>query len=255
MRHAWLRFAFDSGALVLCVAGCATSRLEPQPAAAVHEAGGGVATGQVYRQSLYRVQYSGPEESGRLRVAIKQESETELTIASADTLGRALWTLELRNGATLVLDHRQKEFCRSTEDVRLAEVTLSMFPVESIPRILRGRLPIDLADDEAVGDSVEDFESGRRWSIRRQDDGAIAAWTMWVGEQPMLWWTRQDKGGILSHRDGSQFRWRLVIEEEIEASLARLAPPPGFREIPCHDFHVSELREDQPPSGGDRPPQ
>jgi hypothetical protein len=174
-------------------------------------------------------------------------------LATADSLGRPLWSLQFEDTSTLFLDHRQQVYCLSESDIRLGEVTLEMFPLSSVPRLLLGLLPVELSGGAQRGESTEYQDAqGRRWSVRTAgEDDDIAAWTLWVAESPTLWWTRQGKGGILSHRDGSQFRWRQVVEEAMESNLSRLTPPESFRQISCHAYDLPEFRQDQPASPGD----
>jgi len=204
------------------------------------------------RQHLFRVRYSGSEGSGSLRLVLKMQNESRFQMTASDTLGRPLWSAEVDAGQTVFLDHRQKVYCVSQEELRLREVTLEMFSLTAISRLLLGRLPIDLDSGLVPGESTEyRDEQDRRWSMRTEVDG-IAAWTLWVEDVPTLWWTRQGKGGILSHRDGSQFRWRQVVEEPTGSELTALEPPASYRQVSCHEYDLPEFRQDQsaPPGGG-----
>ena len=155
---------------------------------------------------------------------------------------------------TTFVDHHQKVYCVSEEEIRLGEVTLEMFSMTAIPRLLLGRLPVDLEDDLLpLGSTESRDEQGRRWSIRTEEDG-MAAWTLWVEDVPTLWWTRQPKGGILSHRDGSQFRWRQVVEEPMGGEWISLEPPESYPQVSCHEYDLSEFRQDQPAPAGDGTP-
>ena len=45
---------------------------------------------------------------------------------------------------------------------------------------------------------------------------------------------RQSRGGVLSHRDGSQFRWRQTAREKLlRSSYQRLVAPEGYRLGAC----------------------
>lgn len=202
-------------------------------------------------QSLYRVQYSGPDGSGGLRLVLRQASSGRFQLATADTLGRKLLSLEHDGDQTLFVDHRERVFCEGGPDLRLQETTLRVLPLSAIPRVLSGELPIDLQDGVVRGSSMEYQDSdGRRWSVR-SEEATVVAWTMWSEETPTLWWTRQNKGGILSHHDGSQFRWRQVVLEETGVSLEALRAPDGFSRVQCDDYDFPEFRQDQPPPAGD----
>ena len=205
------------------------------------------------KQHLFRVRYAGPQGSGSLRLVLRLQSGGFFQLATADGLGRPLWSLQFEDSSTLFLDHRQQVYCVGENDMRLGEVTLAMFPLSSIPRLLLGLLPVELSGGAQRGESTEYQDAqGRRWSVRTAgEDDDVAAWTLWVAESPTLWWTRQGKGGILSHRDGSQFRWRQVVEEAMESNLSRLTPPESFRQISCHAYDLPEFRQDQSASPGD----
>lgn len=232
--------------------GCGTSALRhrAQPDAAGADASARAEA--AVTQRLFRIQYSGSDGSGGLRLVLRWLGDSHFQLATADTLGRSLWALEVRRDVTLFIDHREEVFCRGDESLRLREPTLAMFPLTALPRILRGDLPVEWAEPYTDEGSTEFVEGGYRWSIRR-DDAGLAAWTLWMDDSPTLWWTRQDKGGILSHRDGSQFRWRVIVSETAGHDLPPLEAPQGFREISCHAYDLPKLREDQSSSRGDRP--
>jgi len=241
--------------MVVCWGGCAGSSLRQGPTIAGPSAElGESAEPRAAQQHLFRVGYSGPRGSGSLRLVLRLQSADFFQLATADSLGRPLWTLQLADASTIFLDHREQIYCVSEADIRLGEVTLEMFPLTSVPRLLLGRLPIELGEGTRRGESTEyRDDQDRRWSVRTAaDEDEIAAWTLWVADAPTLWWTRQGKGGILSHRDGSQFRWRQVVEEPMESNLSRLTPPESFRQISCHADDLPEFRQDQssPPGGG-----
>ena len=202
------------------------------------------------RQYLFNIRYSGPQGDGSLRLILRLPGPRLFQLLAADTLGRARWSLELREGRTLLLDHRQKTFCESAGDLSLAEQGLALLPVESLPKLLLGELPVDSVDYDAATDVSEVRESeARRWSLRREDQ-VLKAWTLWVEDEPTLWWTRQGKGGILSHRDGSQFRWRRVVEEPLASLMPDLERPADYDRVHCDAYDVPELHQDQPAPPG-----
>ena len=112
-----------------------------------------------------------------------------------------------------------------------AGVILSLLLVEIFLRItgfgqITPTLQFDLTDPD-----------GRRWT-GSLEAGKPSSWTLWEGEQPTLWWTRQDKGGILSHRQGVQFRWRTVVREPLESGFERLAVPENYAKAACYESDV-----------------
>lgn len=237
---------------LVTLGGCSGAQLRRQPHTGTTASVADPAEDSDATQYLFRVHYAGPQGSGSLRLVLRMQTDDFFQLATADTLGRPLWSLEVDAPRSVFLDHRRQVYCASEDEIRLAEVTLEMFPVTSIPRLLLGSLPVDLDDGRPQGESTEYRDTqGRRWSVRTEGAG-ITAWTMWVADVPTLWWTRQGKGGILSHRDGSQFRWRQVVEEPTGSKLISLKPPEGFRQVPCHEYDLPEFRQDQfaPPGDG-----
>lgn len=197
------------------------------------------------RQYLFNVRYSGPEGDGTLRLVLRLHTAEDFQLLAADTLGRSRWSLEMQDERSLLLDHRQKTFCRGGEELNLGEASLTVLPITMLPRVLLGEMPVSQRESDLEEGSVEftDLEE-RRWSVRREE-GELVAWTVWVREAPTLWWTRQNKGGILSHRDGSQFRWRRAVEEELEARLQIWPPPDDYVQVNCNEYDLPELRQDQ----------
>jgi len=232
---------------MLLLAGCSA---HPQPTATIEReasdistpTGSGAGPGL---QSLYRVRYSGPQGSGGLRLILRQESTDRFQLSAADPLGRALWALDFTSGEILWIDHRGKTFCEG-KGFALVEPALQSLPLPALPRVLRGLPPWELEVDIPVGESVEFTDKqGRQWRFRRDEQG-LAAWTLWIEGAPTLWWTREGTGGILSHRDGSQFRWRRIVEEAMEVPFEALQTPTDYQRIRCDAAAIPELREGQP---------
>ena len=204
------------------------------------------------KQYLFHVRYSGPQGDGTLRLVLRLRAPQDFQLLAADTLGRSRWSLEIREGRNLLLDHRQKTYCLGGDELHLGEASLTVLPITTLPRLLLGELPVAANRSELEDGSMEFSDAeNRRWSVR-QEAGELAAWTVWIHETPTLWWTRHNKGGILSHRDGSQFRWRRVVEEPLEAPLQGLDRPEDYVQINCDEYDVPELRQDQsaPPGAG-----
>ncbi|MEE8277191.1 MAG: hypothetical protein V3R89_00505 [Thermoanaerobaculia bacterium] len=242
-----------AGALVGSVAACSISSLPaPLPrgkAVDVPPASFELSSSELHTQRLFRVRYDGPEGGGSMRMVLRLEVVGSFQITASDALGRALWSLEARDQGFLLLQHRQRTYCRSGGGLILPEVALSPLPVETLPSVLLGYLPMPPAHDDGELPGEIDFldGGGRRWTARAEF-GELAAWTLWSEGRPMLWWTRQERGGILSHRQGVQFRWRQVVREPLSGGLERLRVPDGYRQESCDEPHVSQLREGQSPS-------
>lgn len=206
-------------------------------------------------QSLFRVEVETPEAAGRMRWVLRDDPEGPggaFHLAASDVLGRPLWNLAASGERLALVDHRNRAFCGSTEPMTLPEPALAGLPPSVLPRVLRGQLPFEPGG--ALGDGEIDFRDGRqrRWSAALKG-GEPVSWTLWEGGEPLLWWLRQDRGGVLSHRGGSQFRWRLSVAEPRLGEFV-LEAPPDYHHADCAFWDLPQLREDQPPSAGDRPP-
>lgn len=194
---------------------------------------------------LYRVRYDGPEGDGSMRLSLRSEGPGRFRLAATDLLGRALWTLDrASDGRVLLIDHRSEQACVADERFRLASLGLAELPFEAVPAVLEGRLPVEAPAVE--GDSFNDAE-GRRWTVRWNAETTPESWTLWGGGKPLIWWGRTASGGILSHRDGVQVRWRRTADEPLSEPL----PPPEIpAETPlgrCDQTDVPRLGEE--PSG------
>ncbi len=183
-------------------------------------------------QTLYRVQYQGEAGGGSLRLVLRRQTDERFQIQTSDTLGRALWSLDFASGSALLVDHRERVVCTAGSELRVPEVALAPLPLSALPRVLAGRAP--LLPPAPVADPLDWIDAaGRRWSLRRDGD-EIVSWMMWRSGEPQLWWQRQPRGGILSHREGSQFRWRTVVSEPLAAGVYRpLQAPPEYRRELC----------------------
>jgi len=181
-------------------------------------------------QSLFRLQYQGPEGSGSLRLVLQLVGSERYRIETKDRFGRSLWRLDVASERATLLDDRARIFCTSSEGVRIPEVALDSLPLEALPAILLARLPGDL---EPLGGGEFRDRAQRRWTA--SGSGAeVLAWTFWDAGEPKLWWTRENGGGgVLSHRAGSQLRWKRVAGEPLSAPVAPLVMQSGYREIAC----------------------
>lgn len=229
------------------------------PADVSHAEGSGRLAASYTTQSLFRVDVQGEEQSGRMRLVLRDDPEHRAAgfhLAASDPFGRPLWTLAAVGSQIGVIDHRERAFCRASGGVTLPEVGLAGLPPEVLPRLLRGLLPIEPpgSSDPATGGDEIDFRdaAGRRWSATFEA-GEPATWTLWQEGRPLLWWRRQPGGGVLSHREGTQFRWRRSVVERQTGEFV-LQVPEDYHHADCATWDLSELRQDQPAPAGDRPP-
>lgn len=202
------------------------------------------------RQHLFRVSYSGSGRDGSGKLTLYLDRPGRYLLRAVDALGRTAWTLEAGEAGFLLVDRRSEVFCRGEGVLDLTELDVGPLPPDSLPAVLLGYLPVAAPADALAPDGTFSFRDGpgRRWSGRVRD-GRLADWALELDGEAWVWWTRDGDGGILSHRRGEQFRWRLTVSEPLAASPPALTPPDGYREIACHATDLQELRQDQPPPG------
>ena len=155
-------------------------------------------------------------------------------LTAADALGRALWAADYQRGEFLFIDFRRRLACRSRKGFPVPEVALQSLPVAELPAVLLGRLPGRLVatSDRGTSDDFTDFE-GHRWTVEGARDGTVASWTLWLEGRPVLWFRQLEEESVLSHRQGSQFRWRQTVAEPMNAVLEPVSSPAGVRFVEC----------------------
>lgn len=227
-----MRRRLCAAALALACAACTQLAAPPAPPAPPGSRPPGSA------QTLFRVHYEGPGGGGSLRLVMRQAAPDRFQLRAADTFGRAVWSLDVEGEQVLLVDHRRQEACRAGGELRIPEIALRPLPLPAVARVLDGRTPLPAPAGADRTDWTDD--TGQRWTARWENDG-LASWTLWQVGEPQLWWTRQPRGGILSHRDGSQFRWRRTAREELTAAEYRRLEAPGeYRLGECRPEAESE---------------
>ncbi len=195
-------------------------------------------------QSLFRVHYQGPDGSGAFRLVLKLESAERYLIETKDRFGRGLWRIEADGSGTVLVDDRRKIFCASEDGIRIPEITLESLPLEELPAILLGRLPGDL--ESVAGDGEYRDRNGRRWTVittLTASGPEPSGWTLWENGEPWLWWHGEAAGeGMLSHRAGTQLRWKRVAGEPLSGEIAPLVLTPKYESVACEAW--PELLED-----------
>ena len=173
-----------------------------------------------------------------MKLVLKLVSESRFQVSTVDALGRPLWSLQAIEAETLMIDHRGKEFCAG-EDLRLPDPVLAAMPWPSLPRVLLGYLPTVPTTISQSSSEELDFRSadGRRWTVRL-GAGRPSSWVLWDEDRPVLWWRRQGDGGMLSHRQGIQIKWREIVNEPLRAPLTDLEIPAGYRAGECDASHL-----------------
>lgn len=216
------------------VGGCAhtppTGRVEDRvPAFAT-----GLLAEDLETQSLFRVHYRGAAGSGAFRLVLKLESAERYLIQTKDRFGRGLWRIDAGPSGSVLVDDRQRLFCASDGGIRIPEIALESLPLGELPAILLGRLPGDLEEVTAGGEYRD--RCGRRWTVSGNGPEP-SKWTVWQSDEPWLWWRREAAGeGLLSHRAGTQLRWKRVADEPMSGEIPELALTPEYVKIACEDW-------------------
>ncbi len=212
-------------ALAVAAAACSGARWAP-PTPAAGASASPSAVGEI-RQSLYRLTYDGGDGRVSLRVVLRERGDA-FQLTAADIAGRTVWGIDHRDGRVLLIDHRERRFCEVDPSYSLVEVHPSELPLTALPRVLDGRLPVPPPEP---GAEVWTDGGGATWSAEAGDGGPLG-WTLYDGDEPVVWWQRTDDGGILSRRTGEQYRWRLAAREAVRAAWPDPVPD-GFIRAVC----------------------
>jgi hypothetical protein len=220
--------------------GCATAgRREPvadgatPPAPVVGATPWDLPAAAVPSQRLYQGGYDGPEGSGSFRATLRLAAPDRFRLDAADRLGRLLWTVGVDGGSAWWIDHRAGTWCGDLSQLALPGLGRGPVPATALPSVLLGVLPARpvTAAPPPPGDGELEIRdaAGRRWRATLTG-GRVTSWTVAHGDQPLWWWRRQPKGGILSQRQGRQLRWQEVVAEPLRGELPPRAVPAGYRE-------------------------
>lgn len=230
------------GAALACglFVACASTSAHPPAARPVdtHAATGAVApwdlpANAVPSQRLYQGSYEGPEGGGAFRATLRLAARDRFRLDAADRLGRPLWTVGVDGDAAWWVDHRAGVWCPDLSRLALPVFGRGPVPPTALPALLLGVLPARPAATTAATPSTGTIEviddAGRKWQATLAG-GRVDAWSVAEGDQPLWWWRRQEKGGILSQRNGRQLRWQEVVVEPLRGELPPRNVPAGYRE-------------------------
>ncbi|HXT22611.1 MAG TPA: hypothetical protein VN923_17805 [Thermoanaerobaculia bacterium] len=225
---------------LLCVASlsCASTAQRSTPAATAAAATGGapwdLPAGAVPSQRLYQGSYEGPEGGGSFRATLRLLASDRFRLDASDRLGRLLWTLGVDGGTAWWIDHRAGAWCPDLSRLALPGLGRGPVPPAAVPAMLLGALPArpasPLADAPQSDGELEIRDAaGRRWQATLAG-GRVTTWTVAEDAQPVWWWRRQGRGGVLSQRQGRQLRWQEVVVEPLRGELPPRSVPAGYRE-------------------------
>ncbi len=183
-------------------------------------------------QRLYQGSYRGPEGGGSFRATLRLLARGRFRLDASDRLGRLLWSIDVDGDRAWWVDHHAGTWCPQLSRLVLPGLGAGPVAATALPALLIGALPVEPASGSVVANDGQlelTDAGGRRWSatLRR---GRLSAWTVAEGGEPLWWWRRQDRGGILSQRQGRQLRWQEVVAEPLRDGLAPLVVPPGYQE-------------------------
>lgn len=192
---------------------------------------------------LYRLSYAGEQGQANLRVALFLLSDRKFFVSASDAFGRSIWDLTISPEGSRFVDHRNDRFCDIDEMATLPGLALESFPIRSLPSVLLGRLPLPPKKEVVSRDGKVSFQdlAGRNWTARVVD-GSVRNWTLWLDGEPSVWWSRrQSRGGVLSHRQGGQIRWKEVVAEKFDENFSIDDPPMSYQHVDCVPADLSVL--------------
>lgn len=177
-------------------------------------------------QRLFRVQVESPSERGSLRLVLRLWSASRFELAASDPLGRALWRLQVTDGAGVWRDESRDTACRldPAKPLRWPALGVRVRP-DDLPAILLGRLPEPTAGEiggERIGEVSHVDGEGRTWRVVFDERG-LARWRLEHDGEPLVW-HREDRGGRLELGSPAvEVRWKEVARETLRAT----APDPA----------------------------
>ncbi|HXT50158.1 MAG TPA: hypothetical protein VN811_03895 [Thermoanaerobaculia bacterium] len=188
--------------------------------------------GAVPSQRLYQGAYEGPEGGGAFRATLRLAASDRFRLDASDRLGRPLWTVGVDGEDAWWIDHRAGVWCPDLSRLALPGLGRGPVPATALPAMLLGVLPARPASETTTtaDGAVEVTDAaGRRWQAT-VDAGHVTAWSVAEGGQPLWWWRRQGRGGILSQRSGRQLRWQEAVVEPLKGALPPRSVPADYRE-------------------------
>jgi hypothetical protein len=184
-------------------------------------------------QRLFRGSYRGPEGEGSFRATLRLAAPDRLQLVLADRLGRTLASLQVDGARQRWTDHRRSVFCAQPAGLTLPGGGDLPLRAEEVPALLLGRLPAPPATalEPPVGGALDYRDTrGRRWTAETAE-GSPLRWTLHDAGGPSWWWRRgEERGAVLSQREGRQLRWEEVVVEPLPRLATMEDPPPGFAE-------------------------
>lgn len=185
-------------------------------------------------QALFRVEYTGPRRGGSGKLTLRLWGEEDFLLDLRDPLGRQRWSLRSTAHGAWMAEASSDRYCRLTPGAVLAVTGWGNVPLRRLPHVLLGEAPIR----ELRAGAVEATTPEGRWRFTWRD-GELVQWGLWRRARPLVWWRREEGGGVLSSARGEQLRWRERVREPMSALPAPASPPAGTEETSCEHLAVS----------------
>lgn len=228
--------------VLLVILGACTRGPAPAPLAVEGLAPWEVPESAYGTQRLFRAHYDGPEATGGFHLTLRLVDPDRFQVQAVHSLGKKLWSLDLRGNRALFLDHRGKVFCTLGERSDLSGSPLGSMPLRSFPAVLLGRLPeAPAGPPRRSGDELR-YPGGedRRWRVTVDAEGRVDGWVLSEGGRPAVWWSRRDGEALLSDRvRGVQLSWRQVVSEPLAGVPEPLEVPAAYRPVDCSELDLS----------------
>lgn len=189
----------------------------------------------LWTQRLFRMHYDGPDGDGSFKLTLRLASPELFQMTAVDRLSRRWFSLSVADGEALLLDHREKTYCRYAGEIELAAVPLGPLPFSTLPALLLGRLPLPAGSPVAIEAGEVGFRDrrGRRWTAGLEEK-RLTNWILWGDDGPEVWWqAREDSAMLSSRRESLQLRWRQVVAEPMPPPLAEMTVPEGYVRGEC----------------------
>jgi hypothetical protein len=224
-------------AALLPLAGCASAAHRRAPAMPLTPAAHAweLPSGAFPTQRIYQGSYNGPEGSGSFRATLRLVAADRFRLDASDRLGRLFWSAGEDGARGWWIDHRTETWCDDLASLALPGLGAGPVSGVALPALLLGVVPATPVGSPAVDghELVLHDAAGRRWSATLDDSGRVLAWTLFARDEPVWWWRRQGRGGVLSQRQGEarpgrQLEWQEVVAEPLGTALAAFTPPAGY---------------------------
>ena len=204
----------------------------------------GLTSTELETRRLFRITLAGEAGQGTMRLALALSGPDSYSISASDALGRSIWDLVVGTQESYLIDHRRRRQCGLDRESGIPQESLQELSLRSLPAILLGYLPVLPHENLDATTGKVDFvdDAGRRWTARTES-GRVDSWTLWKDGEPAVWWTRRQRGGLLSHRRGSQLRWRETLVEALGEDYRPPTKPAGYAVVVCDEIDLPEWSE------------